>query len=73
MSKKVKVISCSDNIWWYKNCIGEEFEVKDIPGIDYRVLGPHSVGSYLTKYDCIDALELKDDLNPLTNLLKQII
>lgn len=70
MSKKVKVISCSDNIWWYKNYIGEEFEVKNIPGIDYQVLGPHSIGSYLTKCDCVDLLEYKDDLKPLIKLLK---
>ena len=69
MNKKVKVISCSDKEWWYKDYVGEEFEVKNIRGIDYQVLGPHSIGSYLTKYDCIDVLESKDDLNPLIKLL----
>ena len=55
MTKKVKIIKASKDTYWYKNKIGEVFEVSTNCDFGYyRVMG-HSEGRLIERVDCVDA------------------
>lgn len=66
---KVKIIKCSGPIYWYKEYVGQVFEVDNItrPGGLYRVLNiTPEIGDYL---DIVDCMILEDYRNKRLNEL----
>lgn len=50
---KVKVLKCRDVTWWYRNVVGESFEVRSTAdGVNYVIMTGVYKGSYLARVDC---------------------
>lgn len=54
----VKIVKCSDPVWWYRNRIGDVFKVVYYTKEDYEVDSPEEAArALLTVIDCIESTE----------------
>lgn len=55
---KVKVVKCSDGLMWYRECIGQTFEIFRVEGnpdlpLRYWTREPAGYSNYLLPKDCL--------------------